>query len=515
MPALRLSMRQIRELFRLKFGSLLPTSDRQIAAHLGVARSTVAEYLERARAAGLSWPLPLDLSDADLEERLFARPNIRPGARRRPEPDWAAVHRELKRPGVTLMILWEEYRAAQSDGYAYSRFCELYREFETRLAPSMRQTHLAGDKVFVDYSGKTLPIRDPVTGAVRPAQLFIAVLGASNYTYAEATWTQTLPDWIGSHVRMLEAFQGCPRLIVPDNLKSGVLKASFYDPELNRTYAHMAQAYGVGILPARPRRPRDKAKVEAGVRVAQYFILGRLRNLPFFSLAEANGAIGRALEDLNTRPQRRLGLSRQELFEQLDRPALRPLPETPYEFAEWKLVRVGPDYHVEVAGFYYSVPATLIRQQIDARLTATTVEFFHRGQRIAAHARRHGGERHSTVAEHMPAAHRRYAEWSPERFEREAGELGPNTAALIRAILASRPHPEQGFRTCRGVLKLFRGPNRARAEAVSARALEIGAYTADSIASILRNNLDRVRPAARPETPTLEHANIRGPRYFH
>ena len=515
MPALRLSMRQIRELFRLKFGSLLPTSDRQIAAQLGVARSTVAEYLERARAAGLSWPLPLDLSDADLEERLFARPNIRPGARRRPEPDWAAVHRELKRPGVTLMILWEEYRAAQPDGYAYSRFCELYREFETRLAPSMRQTHLAGDKVFVDYSGKTLPIRDPVTGAVRPAQLFIAVLGASNYTYAEATWTQTLPDWIGSHVRMLEAFQGCPRLIVPDNLKSGVLKASFYDPELNRTYAHMAQAYGVGILPARPRRPRDKAKVEAGVRVAQYFILGRLRNLPFFSLAEANGAIGRALEDLNTRPQRRLGLSRQELFEQLDRPALRPLPETPYEFAEWKLVRVGPDYHVEVAGFYYSVPATLIRQQIDARLTATTVEFFHRGQRIAAHARRHGGERHSTVAEHMPLAHRRYAEWSPERFEQEAGELGPNTAALIRAILASRPHPEQGFRTCRGVLKLFRGPNRARAEAVSARALEIGAYTADSIASILRNNLDRVRPAARPETPTLEHANIRGPRYFH
>jgi transposase len=255
--------------------------------------------------------------------------------------------------------------------------------------------------------------------------------------------------------------------------------------------------------------------VEAGVRIAQYFILGRLRDLPFFSLAEANGGIDRVLEDLNTRPQRRLGLSRRELFEQLDRPALRPLPDTPYEYAEWKLVRAGPDYHVEVAGFYYSVPATLIRQQIDARLTATTVEFFHRGQRIAAHARRHGGERHSTVPEHMPAAHRRYAEWSPERFERDAGDLGPNTVALIRAILASRPHPEQGFRTCRGVLKLFRGPNRARAEAVSARALEIGATTADSIASILRNNLDRVRSTARPEAPTLDHANIRGSRYFH
>ncbi|WP_188092615.1 IS21 family transposase [Azospirillum sp. B21] len=304
-------MRQVRELFRLKFGSLLPSSDRQIAAHLGVARSTAAEYLERARAAGLSWPLPLYLSDADLEERLFARPNIRPGTRRRPEPNWVAMHRELRRPGATLMILWEEYRATQPEGYAYSRFCELYRAFETRLAPSMRQTHLAGGKVFVDHSGKTLPIRDPVTGAIRPAQLFIAVLGASNCTYAEATWTQTLPDWIGAHVRMLEAFQGCPRLIVPDNLKSGVLKVSFYDPELNRTYAHMAQAYGVGILPARPRRPRDKAKVEAGVRVAQYFILGRLRNVPFFSLADANGAIGRAPEDLNTRPQRRLGLSRQ------------------------------------------------------------------------------------------------------------------------------------------------------------------------------------------------------------
>jgi transposase len=348
MPAQRLSMRRIRELLRLRFGTM--ASDRAIARALGVARSTVQDYLARAAVAGLTWPLPDELSDEAVEERLFASAGTKPGFRRRIEPDWAALVREMKRPGVNLTVLWEEYRQAQPGGYGYSRFCELYRDFEHRLSPTMRQHHVAGDKVFVDYSGKKVAIIDPATGEVQSAEIFVAVLGASNYTYAEASWTQTLPDWIGAHARMFQHLMGVTRLVIPDNLKSAVNKASFYDPELNRTYAKMAAHYDVVILPARPYRPRDKAKVEAGVRLAQTYILGRLRHVTFFSLAECNAAIITALEQLNGRPMRHLGVSRRALYEAIERPALRPLPATPYEYAEWRFARVGLDYHVEVKG---------------------------------------------------------------------------------------------------------------------------------------------------------------------
>jgi transposase len=513
MPAQRLSMRRIRELLRLRFGTM--ASDRAIARALGVARSTVQDYLVRAAAAGLTWPLPDELSDEAVEERLFASAGTKPGFRRRIEPDWAALVREMKRPGVNLTVLWEEYRQAQPGGYGYSRFCELYRDFEHRLSPTMRQHHVAGDKVFVDYSGKKVAIVDPATGEVQSAEIFVAVLGASNYTYAEASWTQTLPDWIGAHVRMFQHLMGVTRLVIPDNLKSAVNKASFYDPELNRTYAKMAAHYDVVILPARPYRPRDKAKVEAGVRLAQTYILGRLRHVTFFSLAECNAAIITALEQLNGRPMRHLGVSRRALYEAIERPALRPLPATPYEYAEWRFARVGLDYHVEVKSFLYSVPHALLREQVDVRIAARTIEIFHRGKRIAAHARRYGGPRHGTDPEHMPSAHRRYADWTPERFRRQARAIGANTEGLISAILANRPHPEQGFRTCIGVLRLFRGLDPARAEAVSSRALDIGALTYKSIASILAHNLDR-RPQARTaDGEVIVHDNVRGPRYFH
>ena len=513
MPAKRLSMRRIRELMRLRASGIM--SDRAISQQIGVARSTLNEYLDRLAGAGLTWPLPDDVTDAELEQRLFVRAGVKAGVRRRREPDWGALVREMRRPGVTLSLLWEEYRQDHADGYGYSRFCELYREFERRLSPTMRQHHVAGDKVFVDYSGKKLAIIDPATGAVREAELFIAVLGASNYTYAEASWTQTLPDWIGAHVRLFTVLGGVPRLVVPDNLKAGVHKASFYDPEINRTYGKLAAHYGIGVVPARPRRPRDKAKVEAGVRFAQTYILDRLRNLTFFSLDEANAAIREVMARMNGRPMRRLGVSREELFRQTERPALQPLPAEPYEYAEWKLARVGLDYHVEVEGFYYSVPHALIRQPVDVRVTARTVEVFHRGGRVAAHVRRYGGARHGTDAEHMPSAHRRYAEWTPERLLREARALGPSTEGLITAILAQRRHPEQGFRTCLGVLRLFRGPNRERAEAVSARALEIGALGYKSIASILTHHLDRHPHRRDGDGTPLLHANIRGSRYFH
>lgn len=507
-------MRQLRQMLRLAADG---TSAREIATMLGVARSTIQDNLNRAATAGLSWPLPGEMTDEAIEERLFARAGVRQGLRRRVEPDWAALVVEMRKPAVTLQILWDEYRAVHPEGYGYSRFCELYRSFEGRLSPSMRQEHVAGDKVFVDYSGKKVAIADPHTGEVREAELFVAVLGASGYTYAEATWTQTLPDWIGAHTRMFAFFGGVPRLIVPDNLKSGVNHASFYDPEINRSYGRMASHYGVGVLPARPRKPRDKAKVENGVRFAQTCILGRLRHRTFFSLAEANEAIAGALDRINDHRMRRLGVTRRHLFQTLERTALAVLPDHPYEFAEWRLLRVGTDYHVEFDAFFYSVPHGLIRQQVDLRATARTIEIFHRGKRVAAHPRRYGGRRHGTDPDHMPSSHRRYAEWTPERFRRWGAGIGPSTEGLVLAILAARPHPEQGFRTCLGILRLFHDVDKARAEAVAARAVAIGGLNYKSIASLLRLSAN-ADPSARsakgqPAAVTL-HANLRGPGYF-
>jgi transposase len=513
MPAKReLTMRQIRQILRLIRDGI---SAREIGRMLGVARSTIQDNLKRAEAAGLAWPLPAELTDDVLEDRLFARAGVKRGFRRRAEPDWTAIACELKRPGVNLMMLWEEYREAHPEGYGYSRFCDLFREFERRLSPVMRQDHAAGDKVFVDYSGKKIGIVDRATGAIREAEIFVAVLGASSFTYAEATWSQALPDWIGAHVRMFRFFGGVPRLIVPDNLKSGVNKASFYDPEINRSYGMMASHYGIGILPARPRKPRDKAKVEAGVRFAQSYILGRLRRQTFFSLAEANQAISGVLDRMNAHVMRRLGISRRQLFETLERSALAPLPDTDREFAQWRFVRVSLDYHVELDGFFYSVPHQLIREQVDTRVTARTVEIFHRGKRIAVHERRYGGRRHGTDPDHMPSAHRRYAEWTPERFRRWGASIGPETEGLVIAILANRPHPEQGFRTCLGVLRLFKDLDRARAETVAARAVAIGALTYKSIASIIATKLDRTTPAAAEPQAVVTHPNLRGSDYFH
>jgi transposase len=516
-PAKReLTMRKLRQMLRLHYDGV---STHEIGRTLGVARSTVRDNLDRAEKAGLVWPLAAELTDDRLEEQLFSKAGFVAGVRRRAEPDWPALAREIKRPGVNLMVLWEEYREAHPDGYGYSRFCDLFREFERRLSPVMRQHHVAGDKLFVDYSGKKIAIADPATGEIREAEIFVGVLGASNLTYAEATFTQSLPDWIGAHVRMFRFLGGVTRLLVPDNLKSGVQKASFYDPEINRSYGAMAAYYGVGVLPARPRKPRDKAAVEAGVRFAQTYVLGRLRNQTFFSLAEANAAIKIVLDRMNTKVMRKIGMSRHELFESLDRPALKPLPEFDWDYAEWRLARVGLDYHVEIDGFYYSVPHGLIRAEVDLRIAERTIEIFHRGQRVGVHQRRYGGSRHGTDPDHMPSAHRRYAEWSPERFRRWAKSIGPNTEGLITAVLANRPHPEQGFRTCLGILRLYRGIDTARAESVSARALDIGALTYRSVASILANNLDKAT-VRKPEIKTnkaadlFDHPNIRGSRYF-
>ena len=515
MPRERLPMRKIRDVLRLHAGGL---SRRQIAVSLNIGRTSARDYISRASRVGLGWPLPDDLTEGDLEALLFPSP-VAVSPLLRPPPDWPVLHRELRRPGVTLSLLWEEYRAVHPMGFGYSRFCELYRAWRGKLAPTMRQNHVAGEKMFVDYAGATLEVIDGLTGEVQSAQIFVATLGASSYTYAEATWSQTLPDWIGSHIRAFGYFGGVPRQVVPDNLKSAVVKACLYDPEVNRTYADMAVHYDTAIVPARPYRPRDKAKVEVSVQVVERWILARLRNRRFFSLAEANQAIRELLEELNGRVTKHLGASRRQLFEALDGPALKPLPAQAYEYAEWKRRRAGLDYHVEVAKHYYSVPHALAKQKLWARITDRTVEVFHSDKRVAAHMRGASNRRHTTVDEHMPSAHRRYANWTLERIHREAGANGPNTEILIDLILANRPHPEQGFRSCIGILRLARSHGEERLEAACERALEIGALSYSSLVSILKNNLDRQKPAKSSERATdgsaIEHTNIRGPQYFH
>jgi transposase len=513
MPGQRLLMRQVREVLRLRY--VCGHSGHQIAAMVGVSRYTVAEYLRRADVVGIRWPMPPELDDAALERKLFTPP-FATGEPTRPQPDWSRLHAELRRPGVTLLLMWQEYRSGQPDGYGYSRFCDLYAAWRGRLSPTMRQTHPAGERMFVDYAGQTVEVIDGATGEVRRAQIFVAALGASNFTYAEARWTQALPDWVGCHVGAFSFFGGVARQIVCDNLKAGVTAACRYEPGISRTYQDLASHYGTAILPARVRRPRDKAKVEVAVQVVQRWVLARLRNHRFFSLAELNGAIRALITELNDRPMRHLGASRRTLFETLEAPALRGLPSEPYAYAEWRRCRAGLDYHVEVHGHFYSVPYRLMREAIEARITDQTVELFHRGNRIASHVRSPRQHRHTTIPEHMPSAHRRYAEWTPTRLLREAAAIGPATIALVEAIMASKPHPEQGFRTCLGILRLVRSYGPERLEAACQRGLDIGARTYGSVQSILGHGLDRAfRPEPMADEPPVTHANIRGSRYYH
>lgn len=396
-------MRQVKEVLRLKWESGF--SNRKIAQSLGISRPTVADDLRRAQAAGVAWPLPDPVDEGTLERMLLPLRPVRAAAIPL-MPDWSVVHRERKRQGVILFLLWEEYKAATPEGFQDSWFCQAYRHWAGPLAVVMRQPHRAGEKLFVDYAGQSLPMVNRQSGEVHEAQVFIAVLGASNYTYAEATWTQSLPDWSGSHVRTCEALGGVPETVVPDNLKAAVQRPHRDEPEINRTYAALAHHDGVAIIPARALRPRDKAKVEVGVQVAERWILARLRHHTFFALPEANGAIHDLLATLTTRPFQKLPGSRSSLVEALERPALQPLPAQPDEYAEWKLVRVNIDYHVDVEGHSYSVPSALVKQQLEVRLRARGGEVFYKGKRVASHPRARLKGRPSPLAAHMPTAHR-------------------------------------------------------------------------------------------------------------
>lgn len=425
------------------------------------------------------------------------------------------THAELRRKGVTLGLLWQEYREVHPDGYGYSQYCARYSAWEGKLSPVMRQRHPAGERLFVDYAGQTVEVICPETGEVRSAQVFVAALGASNYTYVEASWTQSLPDWISSHVRAFAFFGGVPAMIVSDNLKSAVIKACFHDPAINRTYGDMAAHYDTAVLPARPRKPKDKAKVETAVQLAERWILARLRNQTFFGLDELNAAIRPLRDQLNAKVTRHLAASRRALFESLDKPALRPLPREPYVYVEWKQHRAGIDYHVDVDRHYYSVPYQLIKQRLWVRVTARTIEVFHKGQRVASHARTSGNRQHSTHREHMPSNHRHRADWTPESIRLSAAQIGPNVETYVDVVMHRRQHPEQAYRSCMGVLKLARSFGPARLDAACERALEINSYTYQSLHSILKNGLDRAPRRRTTDEPAITHPNIRGADYFH
>jgi transposase len=513
MPAERVSMRKIREVLRLTHA--LGMSRRLVGEATGIGKTAVGEYVRRAAVAGQGWPIPDEIDDAELERRLFPPPDAA-SSTSRTEPDWSYNHAELKRRGVTLALLWQEYRAEHAQGYAYSWFCERYSDWRKRISPTMRQTHLAGDKLFVDWAGDTMPVFDPITGEEYCTHIFIAALGASNYTYAEARWTETLPDWIGAHVNAFTAIGGVSKALVPDNLKAGITKPSRYEPGINRTYQDLADHYGCVVLPARVMKPRDKAKVEVAVQIVQRFVLAKLRHRRFFSLAELNAAIRDCVAAINAKVMRHVGKSRNELLETIDRPALNALPTTPYSYAEWKRARVAPDYHIEVADHYYSVPSKLIRELVEARITSATVEIFHKGQRIASHAFSPVRNGHTTITEHMPSAHRRYAEWTPAKMMSEAALIGPAAIALVEAIMKAKPHPEQGFRSCLGIISLVRTYGSERVEAASRRGNDIGATTYGSIKSILQNGLDKAYANSKaPDGPPIRHANIRGRGYYH
>ena len=514
MPADRLEMRKIQEILRLRWEQKLPGRD--VASSCHVSPATVYDVEGRATVAELSWPLPTDMDEAALEARLYPP---REGQQTRPLPDYQEIYRELRRKGVTLKLLWMEYlRDHPVDGYSYAQYCALYRGWKRGLSVVMRQNHSAGEKAFVDYAGVTMDVTDRNTGEVTEHQVFVATLGASSYTYAEAHEGQTSRCWVRGHIHAWEYFGGVTEITVPDNLKAGVIKPCLYEPQLNRTYDDLARHYGTVIIPARKRKPKDKAKVENGVQQVERWVIAPLRNQTFFSLRELNEAIAERLEWLNNRPLSKLEGSRRSLYEEIDRPALKPLPPSRYAMAEWKVgVTVSIDYHIEFDRHYYSVPYTLAQrhEKVDVRATATTVECFLRGKRIASHPRSYQRGRHTTKSEHMPTSHRRHAEWTPSRLIRWAGEVGPNTAHVVKMIMESKRHPEQGYRSCLGIMRLSKKYGAERTENACARAAEIKGYSYRSVESILKVGLDRQPMKPKQSRAPIEHPNVRGVGCYH
>lgn len=519
MAAERLDMRFVREILRLHFSC--GQSSRQIAKQ-GYIRTTARDYIARANKNSLtSWAMIEPLTEEQLEVRLGFKmiTGLTWLAKTKVMPDWGHVHREFTRhKHVTLALLWQEYLEENPGGYQYSQYCEHYRRFSKKLSVVMRQEHKAGEKSFVDYCDG-LAITDPETGAKIATHLFVGCLGASSYTFAEATFTQSLKDWISSHVRMYAFFDGVTEITVPDNLRSAVKKPCFYEAVINESYQEMARHYGTVIIPAHVRKPKHKAKVEANVLVAQRWILACLRHRTFYSLAELNEAIAVLLEKLNLRKMRVLKKSRRELFEEFDRPALKKLPSAVYEFAEWKRVKVNINYHIEFDEHHYSVHYTRVHQELMCRASANTIELFHRSERITSHRRSYLKRKYTTLPEHRPESHRAMMKWPPSRLINWGESVGPSVGLLIEKILSSRKHPEQAYLTAMGIIRLGTGKKygKERTEKACKRALELGAHNYRFVADMLKNNMDKLIANDDKQLPLIprDESNTRGRGYYH
>lgn len=507
----RQSVRKIKEIVRLHEAGF---NKARIEQMTGITRKTVREYLSKIEQHGLTYAAIQELSSKELYAKLFPIPEHQRHTLKE-QPDWNSIHRELQKKYVTLALLWEEFIESNPQGCRYSQFCYHYDRWRQKLDLSMRQVHKLGEKCFVDYTGQTIPVINQQTGEISKAQIFVAVLGASNYTYAQATWTQSLPDWLGSHAAAFEYFGGVPELVIPDNLKTGVNKACRYEPDLNKTYHDFALHYHVAIMPTRVRKPKDKPKVEQAVLLVERWILAALRNRTFFSLSQLNDAIAQLLEKLNSKPFKKLSGSRRSVFEEQEKAELKPLPATRYEFAQWKRGIVNIDYHVEVDDHYYSVPYRYIKETVDVRYSTTTITIFKDNKLLCTHLRSYQKGKHTTIKEHMPKSHQEYSEWTPSRIVSWASSIGEQTGTLVYRIINSKEHYALGFRSALGVIRLGNKYGNERLEAACTRAMSYGGYSYQSVKSILEKGLDR-QPLPDEDQRTLPrgHENIRGAEYF-
>ena len=503
----RTSMRKIKEVLRLHFEACI--SQAKISNVVKISRYTVQQYIMRFTAAGLSWPL--DLRDDELERRLFFGNK---GKNNRPEPDYLYLSQEIRKPDATLAVLWEEYKEQHPDGYQYSYFCDLFNAYRNKLNYSMRQEHKAGEKTFLDFGDSPLKIIDLRTGIERSTKIFVSVWGASNYLFAKSCLDEKLSTWIKLNINALEYFGCCPKAMVPDNLKSAVSKASRYEPDINPTYAEFAEHYGTVIFPARPYRPKDKSKAENGVKLAKRWILFRLRNKEFYSLNELNAAILILLAEFNKRIMKKFQKSRQELFELLDKPHALKLPDSHYEFAEWKKAKVQFNYHISHEGHNYSVPYTFIHKEVDIKATPNLIEIYCNGNRICSHNRNSKAHDYTTVTEHMPKSHQKYLEWTPDRILHYAGKYGQAVQTFVQKVMATRKFPEQAYKSCLGIIRLENKYSAERLNLACLRALEYRAYSYKSVVNILQKGLDKQASLTSANTVFINHENIRGSNYY-
>jgi transposase len=507
----RLSMGKISEILRQKFE--LGLTNRIIAKSLNVSPSTVSDYLARTKAAGISWPLTTEITEQDLYNKLFLPANV--ATRNRAVPDWKYIYTELRRKGVTLQLLWREYRVQHPEGVGYAQFCNHYNRYIKTIAPVMRQKYKGGEKAFVDYAGMKVDWIDVSSGEIFTAEIFVGCLGASQYIYAEATATQQLPDWISSHINMFEYFGGVSEIVVPDNLKSGVTKAHRYDPDINANYQHFSEHYGVAIVPARAYSPKDKAKVENGVSIIERQVLAPLRNMTFTSLSEINAEIRTRLSILNNQPFQKMQTTRRKLYEELDKPALKPLPPTRYQYATWKKAKINLDYHFTFDNCFYSVPYQYIGKNVEIRATGKAIECFYGNLRIATHMRSHKKYSFATVTEHMPKNHQEHSKFSPQRLQNWANKIGEHTAAFVNHMIKSRAFPEQAYRSCLGLLRLSKSYGDMRLNKACRKALLAGATRYQQVEAILKNNLEEVPVKEYSNnTSIIVHENIRGSDYY-